>query len=76
MFVVALALWLIMSVTDIGKAIRAVAKEKLGAQLVGIDVASCLCGDFRPRHGLRRHRRLPADSDLLRQSERRQCVRA
>ena len=38
-FVVALALWLLMTFTDIGRAIRAVAKEKLGAQLVGIDVA-------------------------------------
>jgi branched-chain amino acid transport system permease protein len=38
-FVVALALWLIMSLTDIGRAIRAVAKEKLGAELAGIDVA-------------------------------------
>ena len=38
-FVVALALWLIMSLTDIGRAIRAVAKEKFGAQLAGIDVA-------------------------------------
>lgn len=38
-FVVALLLWLIMSWTDIGKAIRAVAKEKLGAALAGIDVA-------------------------------------
>jgi branched-chain amino acid transport system permease protein len=37
--VVALALWLIMRWTDTGKAIRAVAKEKLGAQLSGIDVA-------------------------------------
>ena len=39
MFVVALALWLIMGVTDTGRAIRAVAKEKLGAELAGIDVA-------------------------------------
>jgi branched-chain amino acid transport system permease protein len=39
MFVVAFVLWLILSATDIGQAIRAVAKEKLGAQLVGIDVA-------------------------------------
>lgn len=38
-FGVALALWLIMSFTDIGRAIRAVAKEKLGAELAGIDVA-------------------------------------
>jgi branched-chain amino acid transport system permease protein len=38
-FVVALALWLIMGFTDIGRAIRAVAKEKLGAELTGIDVA-------------------------------------
>ncbi|HXD44461.1 MAG TPA: branched-chain amino acid ABC transporter permease [Pseudolabrys sp.] len=38
-FVVALVLWAIMNLTDTGKAIRAVAKEKLGAQLAGIDVA-------------------------------------
>ena len=38
-FVVALALWLIMNCTDIGRAIRAVAKERLGAELAGIDVA-------------------------------------
>jgi branched-chain amino acid transport system permease protein len=36
---VALILWLIMRLTDTGKAIRAVAKEKLGAELAGIDVA-------------------------------------
>lgn len=36
--VVALLLWLLLVRTDIGKAIRAVAKEKLGAQLSGIDV--------------------------------------
>jgi branched-chain amino acid transport system permease protein len=36
---VTLALWLIMRLSDTGKAIRAVAKEKLGAELVGIDVA-------------------------------------
>ena len=35
---VALALWAIMRWTDTGKAIRAVAKEKLGAELSGIDV--------------------------------------
>ncbi|MGH6665805.1 MAG: branched-chain amino acid ABC transporter permease, partial [Pseudolabrys sp.] len=38
-FAVALVLWLIMTFTDTGKAIRAVAKEKLGAELAGIDVA-------------------------------------
>jgi branched-chain amino acid transport system permease protein len=37
--VVALALWLFMQRTDTGKAVRAVAKEKLGAELAGIDVA-------------------------------------
>jgi branched-chain amino acid transport system permease protein len=31
-------LWFLLAGTDIGKAIRAVAKEKLGARLVGIDV--------------------------------------
>ena len=36
---VALTLWLILALTDTGKAIRAVAKEKLGAELSGIDVA-------------------------------------
>lgn len=38
-FGVALALWLLMTFTDVGRAIRAVAKEKLGAELAGIDVA-------------------------------------
>ena len=37
--VVALLLWWLLSLTDTGKAIRAVAKEKLGAELSGIDVA-------------------------------------
>jgi branched-chain amino acid transport system permease protein len=36
---VALGVWAIMRWTDTGKAIRAVAKEKLGAELSGIDVA-------------------------------------
>jgi branched-chain amino acid transport system permease protein len=36
---VTLILWLILALTDTGKAIRAVAKEKLGAELSGIDVA-------------------------------------
>jgi branched-chain amino acid transport system permease protein len=35
---VALVLWMIMQWTDTGKAIRAVAKERLGAELSGIDV--------------------------------------
>jgi branched-chain amino acid transport system permease protein len=37
--VVALVLWILMEWTDTGKAIRAVAKEKMGAELCGIDVA-------------------------------------
>jgi branched-chain amino acid transport system permease protein len=36
---VAIMLWFLLALTDIGKAMRAVAREKLGAQLVGIDVA-------------------------------------
>ena len=43
---VALVLWLIMRFTDTGKAIRAVAKEKLGAQLAGIDVAHVYATTF------------------------------
>jgi branched-chain amino acid transport system permease protein len=35
---VAILLWLVLARTDTGKAIRAVAKEKTGAALVGIDV--------------------------------------
>src|SRR5580700_8802537 len=38
-FAVALSLWLMIRWTDTGKAIRAVAKEKLGAELAGIEVA-------------------------------------
>jgi branched-chain amino acid transport system permease protein len=37
--IVALLLWLLLGLTDTGKAIRAVAREKLGAQLCGVDVA-------------------------------------
>jgi branched-chain amino acid transport system permease protein len=37
--IVALLLWLFLTATDTGKAIRAVAKEKLGAELSGIDVS-------------------------------------
>jgi branched-chain amino acid transport system permease protein len=36
---VAAALWILMRWTDTGKAIRAVAKERLGAELCGINVA-------------------------------------
>jgi branched-chain amino acid transport system permease protein len=36
--VVAVLLWLGLTVTDTGKAIRAVARERMGARLVGIDV--------------------------------------
>src|SRR5438270_7299 len=37
--VVALVLWFVMRWTDTGMAIRAVAREKLGAELAGIDVS-------------------------------------
>ena len=37
-FLVSTLLWLLLTGTDTGKAIRAVAHEKLGARLVGIDV--------------------------------------
>ncbi len=37
--VLALVLWAFMRFTDTGKAVRAVAREQLGAQLAGIDVA-------------------------------------
>ncbi len=37
-FAVSFALWLVLARTDTGKAIRAVAKEKAGATLAGIDV--------------------------------------
>jgi branched-chain amino acid transport system permease protein len=37
--ILALILWAVLSLTDTGKAIRAAAKEKLGAELTGIDVA-------------------------------------
>ena len=59
------ALVLILTRTDLGKAIRAVAKEKHGAALVGIDVEHILRDDLRHRHGLPRGRRLPAAADLL-----------
>lgn len=36
--IVTVCLWLILHRTDLGKAIRAVSREKLGANLVGIDV--------------------------------------
>ena len=38
-FAVALGLWLMMRWSDTGKTIRAVAREKLGAELAGIEVA-------------------------------------
>ena len=42
----ALALWAFMTRTDLGRAIRAVAKEKKGAQLVGIDVGHVYAMSF------------------------------
>jgi branched-chain amino acid transport system permease protein len=43
---ITLALWLFMSRTDTGKAIRAVAKERQGAQLVGIKVEHIFAVSF------------------------------
>jgi len=42
----AAALWLFMSWTDLGRAIRALAKERKGAQLVGINVAHVFAISF------------------------------
>ncbi len=39
-------LWLIMARTDLGRAIRAVAREKTGARLMGIDVAHVYAMSF------------------------------
>ncbi|MDG1936812.1 MAG: branched-chain amino acid ABC transporter permease [Paracoccaceae bacterium] len=36
--IICVLLWMLMTLTDLGKAIRAVAKEREGARLVGIDV--------------------------------------
>ena len=44
--VVSALLWLVMSKTDLGRAIRAVAREKVGAQLMGIDVAHVYAMSF------------------------------
>jgi branched-chain amino acid transport system permease protein len=44
--VLAAALWALLNLTDIGKAIRAVSREKLGAELSGIDVAHVYATTF------------------------------
>ncbi|MBX3540721.1 MAG: branched-chain amino acid ABC transporter permease [Chelatococcus sp.] len=44
--VVTALLWLLLARTDTGKAIRAVAKEKLGARLVGINVSHVFAVTF------------------------------
>ncbi len=44
--VTSLALWALLSLTDTGKAIRAVAKERVGAALVGIDPAHIFAVTF------------------------------
>ncbi len=44
--VVALLLWLLLSRTDTGRAIRAVAKEPLGARLAGINVPHIFAATF------------------------------
>lgn len=43
---VAAALWAVMARTDLGRAIRAVAKERQGARLVGIDVEHVFAVSF------------------------------
>jgi len=43
---VAFLLWLLMSRTDLGRAIRALAKERQGARLVGIDVEHVFAMSF------------------------------
>ena len=45
-FLVTLALWLFMTRTDTGKAIRAVAKERQGARIVGINVEHIFAVSF------------------------------
>jgi branched-chain amino acid transport system permease protein len=44
--ITAALLWVIMSKTDLGRAIRALAKERKGAQLVGIDVEHVFAMSF------------------------------
>ena len=44
--ITAALLWLIMSKTDLGRAIRALAKERKGAKLVGIDVEHVFAMSF------------------------------
>jgi branched-chain amino acid transport system permease protein len=43
---ICVALWLLMTRTDLGKAIRALAKERQGAQLVGINVPHLFAMSF------------------------------
>ena len=50
--VVAAVLWVLLTRTDVGRAIRAVAKEPLGARAGGDRCRPCLRGDVRLRHGL------------------------
>ena len=44
--VICLLLWMLMTLTDLGKAIRAVAKQREGARLVGIDVENVFAITF------------------------------
>ena len=44
--VICLLLWMLMTLTDLGKAIRAVAKQREGARLVGIDVEHAFAVTF------------------------------
>ena len=67
---------LIMNLTDTGKAIRAVAKEKLGAQLAGIDVAHVYAVTFGLGTACVAIAACLLMPTYLRQSERRRCLRA
>ena len=43
---ICLLLWVLMTKTDLGRAIRAVAKQREGARLVGIDVENIFAITF------------------------------
>ena len=69
-----LALWALLALTDTGKAIRAVAKERMGAALVGIDPAHIFAVTFGLSAACLADRRLPAAADLLCEPARRRSL--